>query len=47
MTLRQYYAAKALQGLLTNPVNNKCLQHEFAKAAFELADEMLGVEKLA
>ena len=39
MTLRDYFAAKALQGLLAS--NVKDTKDKFAKNAYEMADVML------
>ncbi len=41
MTLRDYFAAAALQGLIAYPSNPDELELEFAKAAYEYADEMM------
>ena len=43
MTLRDYFAAKALQGWMANPmfVNNKQDQEYAAQAAYKVADLML------
>lgn len=40
MTLRDYFAAKAMQGLLSDP-NIKASANEFATMAYTLADAML------
>lgn len=40
MTLRDYFAAKAMQGLLSDP-NIKASANEFAAQAYTLADAML------
>lgn len=40
MTLRDYFAAKAMQGLLSDP-NIKASANEFAAQAYALADAML------
>lgn len=40
MTLRDYFAAKAMQGLLSDP-NIKASTKEFAAQAYALADAML------
>lgn len=46
MTLRQYYAAKALQGLLTRPLTQGNYQiDQTVKLAFEYADLMLEAGK--
>jgi hypothetical protein len=39
MTLRDYFAAKAMQGLLASEVNAEI--NTFAKKAYEMADEMM------
>ena len=39
MTLRDYFAAKAMQGLLASEVNAPI--QDFAKTAYEMADAML------
>lgn len=41
LTLRDYFAACALQGLLTNPVTEKSSLMEDAVMAYQLADAML------
>ena len=43
MSLRQYYAAKAIQGLCANPrvQENKPKPNDLANAAFEMADYMI------
>lgn len=43
VTLRQYYAGKALQGLMADP-NASGSPEYFAKRAFIMADAMLSVE---
>lgn len=40
MTLRDYFATKAMQGLLSDP-NIKASTNEFAAMAYALADAML------
>jgi hypothetical protein len=40
MTLRDYFAAKALQGLLSDS-NVKATRYEFATESYSLADAML------
>jgi hypothetical protein len=40
MSLRDYFAAAALQGLMAHPTIRDC-EDEFARAAFRLADAML------
>jgi hypothetical protein len=44
MSLRDYFAAKALQGLLADP-NNGWQDVEYAEAAYTLADAMLESRK--
>ncbi len=39
MNLRDYFAAKAMQGLLASEVNAEI--NTFAKKAYEMADEMM------
>ncbi len=39
MTLRDYFAAKAMQGLLSSDVNAK--PEDFAKQSYKVADAML------
>ena len=39
MTLRDYFAAKAMQGLLSSDVNAKL--EDFAKQSYKVADAML------
>jgi len=41
MTLRDYFAAKALTGLLTHPASDLHGEKELALQAFNLADAML------
>ncbi len=41
MTLRDYFAAKALQGICAHPDTWGRQTNEIAKAAYELADAML------
>lgn len=42
MTLRDYFAAKAMQGLLANPETNRnWLEHDNARYAYRQADAML------
>lgn len=45
MTLRQYYAAKALQGLLSGQWPDATDSKEIARRAFVLADFMVEVGK--
>jgi hypothetical protein len=40
MTLRDYFAAKAMQGLLADPSNDMYIE-DIAKLAYEYADAML------
>ena len=41
MTLRDYFAAKAMQGLVENANWRGMPEHSLAKEAYKLADEML------
>ena len=41
MTLRDYFAAKAMQGFCGNPVNRDALPKEISRAAYMMADVML------
>jgi hypothetical protein len=42
MTLRDYFAAKAMQGILADPNGNPSVDYaNIAKYAYRLADEML------
>ena len=41
MTLRDYFAGKALQGICAHPDTWGLLQTDIARAAYEMADEML------
>ena len=41
MTLRDYFAAKAMQGFCANPANRDALPVEIAKGAYLVADAML------
>jgi hypothetical protein len=43
MTLRDYFAAKAMQGLLASDVN--AARHIFAAQAYAMADAMLEVRE--
>lgn len=45
MTLRDYFAAKILQGLLASGLDQP--KFEFARKSYEMADEMLKVRKAA
>jgi len=46
MTLRDYFAAAALQGLLTQPAEAEFSQAEnFAKASYQMADAMIEARK--
>jgi len=40
MTLRDYFAAKAMQGMIAEP-SLKATPYEFAQKAYEIADAML------
>jgi len=41
MTLRDYFAAKAMQGFCGNPANRDALPNEIARGAYLVADAML------
>ena len=41
MTLRDYFAAKAMQGLLAADTNFNSIEFDVAKAAYHQADAML------
>ena len=41
MTLRDYFAAKAMQAILTKPESIQLTANELANAAYEMADTML------
>ena len=41
MTLRDYFAAKAMQGFCANPANRDALPKEISRGAYLVADEML------
>lgn len=43
MTLRQWYAGKALQGILANP--NNTAPSKFAEFSFDFADKMIREEQ--
>lgn len=45
MTLRDYFAAKAMQGFCANPANRDALPGEIAKGAHLVADAMLKVRE--
>ena len=45
MTLRDYFAAKALQGMLAEP-SLKATAEEFANKSYELADAMMKARKV-
>lgn len=50
LTKREYFAAKALQGLISNPNYFSCdknmiLEKEISKRAFSLADDMIKQSK--
>ena len=44
MTLRDYFAAKAMQGLLASDV--EASMPEFARRSYQMADEMLKAREL-
>lgn len=41
ISVRDYFAAKAMQGFCANPANRDALPKEISKAAYLVADEML------
>lgn len=41
MSLRDYFAAKAMHGYCTNASSSECTYSEFAADAYEMADAML------
>ena len=41
MTLRDYFAAKAMQGIVSREVSNESLIEVYAKNAYKMADAML------
>ena len=41
MTLRDYFAAKAMQGFCANPANRDALPKEISRGAYTVADAML------
>lgn len=43
MTLRDYFAAKAMQAILTKPESIQLTANELANAAYGMADEMMKV----
>lgn len=46
MTLRDYFAAKALQGLLANPqLQPAMLKASLAAQCYDIADNLMGVRK--
>jgi hypothetical protein len=45
MDLRDYFAAKAMQGILADP-NVNMGEHKLAKWAYEMADAMLDAREL-
>ena len=45
MTLRDYFAAKAMQGLLANPNGIPAYYNNIMEASFEVADAMLKARK--
>jgi hypothetical protein len=44
MTLRQYYAAKAMQSIALNCMQNEISTKAISLAAFEIADAMIAFE---
>ena len=45
MTLRDYFAAKALGGMLADPAVSSVTTHRLATAAYDYADAMLEARK--
>jgi hypothetical protein len=45
MTLRDYFAAKVVQGLFSSGVLPKATDQQIARAAYDFADAMLEVRK--
>lgn len=45
MSLRDYFAAKALQGLMVGPIDHDAKPEDFAAVAYGLADAMLAVRE--
>lgn len=43
MTLRDYFAARAMQAILTKPESVELTANELANAAYEMADTMMKV----
>lgn len=43
VTLRDYFAARAMQAILTKPESIQLTANELANAAYEMADEMMKV----
>jgi len=41
MTLRDYFAAHAMQGILASWVKETCMYEEVSAISYEMADEML------
>ena len=41
MTLRDYFAAKAMQGILASWEKDTCMYEEVSAICYEMADEML------
>jgi hypothetical protein len=46
MTLRDYFAAKAMQGMQSNIGTNGWSQHKYAIQSYNIADEMLKQREL-
>jgi hypothetical protein len=46
MTLRDYFAAKAMQSLITVYRDDKSIVDEYAKRAYEIADAMLDARSI-
>ena len=45
MSLRDYFAAKALHGMLAGPMHSKSGDDIYARCAYDLADAMLAARK--
>jgi hypothetical protein len=45
MTLRDYFAAKVMQGLMVGPIDHDAKPEDFAAVAYGLADAMLAVRE--
>ncbi len=45
MTLRDYFAAKAMQGFIASPMFSSCAPEGVAIDAFEIADAMLAARE--